>query len=479
MSLWQRIKEAWKILFRREIKEAFDIDVKVSAGMEQAIKEWYEITGGNPPWLDPDDDVKTINVAAFISDLTANLTTLDIGVKVSGGARAEWLQEQLDYVLDALTDKVAIALGNAGIILKPNGQYVDYIEPGSFFPTETNSNGDILGCAFRDTAAITDGDKTYYYTKWEWQRFEQRKDKTGNPIKVYTITNLCYKSEAANKMGDPCPLYEVREWANIEPEISILNIEKPLFGFFKNPAANWLDHSSALGIPVWANAIEELRDIDIAWSRKATEIEDSKHMTFVSQTVKKYAESPVQGQEKVSLPRFIAPILYADGLNGENNVHEHTATLLTENRIKDINSILALLSLKCGFSQGFLKLDEKTGMMTATQVESDDQETIRTIKKIRDKLQKAISDCIYALDVMASLYNFAPAGSYEVDYSFGDLLYNYHEDQQHHYALAMQGRYPWVEYYVRFLKYSREEAEALLATAKKESVVNTPYATEE
>lgn len=479
MGLWQRLKEAWKVLFRKEIKEAFDIEVKVSAGMEHAIADWYDITGGNPPWLDPDDDIKSINLAAFISDLTANLTTLDIGVKVSGGARAEWLQKQMDYVLDALTDKVAIALGNAGIILKPNGENVDYIEPGNFFPTEINSNGDILGCAFRDNATITAGDKTFYYTKWEWQRFEQRKDDAGNPIKVYTITNLCYKSESAHKMGDPCPLYEVREWANIQPEISILNVKKPLFGFFKNPAANWIDHSSAMGVPVWVNGIEELRDADIAWSRKTTEVEDSKHMTFVSQTVKKYADNPAPGQDKLSLPRFVAPILYADGLNGENTVHEHTATLLTEDRIKDINSILALLSLKCGFSQGFLKLDEKTGMMTATQVESDDQETIRTIKKIRDKLQLAIGDCISALDVMATLYNLAPAGEYEVDYSFGDLLYNFHEDQQHHYALAMQGRYPWVEYYVKFLKYSREEAEALLATAKKESVVNTPYATEE
>ena len=478
MGLWQRIKEAVKILFRKEIREAFNIDVKVSSGMEQAINEWYNITGGNPPWLDPEDDVKTINAAAFISDLTANLVTLDIGVKVSGGARAEWLQKHADYILRALPDKVAVALGNAGIILKPNGENVDYIEPGNFFPTDVNSNGDILGCAFRDEAQMIAGEKTVYYTKWEWQRFEQVKDEAGNPVKVYTITNLCYESDSPNKLGTICPLWEVAEWAPLQHEISIKNIEKPLFGFFKNPAANWIDHSSALGVPVWGKSIEELRDLDIAWSRKATEVEDSKHVTMVSQMVQQYADRPAPGASRIKLPRFVAPILYADGLN-ENMVHEHTATLLTEDRIKDINSILALISLKCGFSQGFLKLDEKTGMMTATQVESDDQETIRSIKNIRDNLQAAINDCLYALDVMASLYRLAPAGSYEVDYSFGDLLYNFHEDQQHHYSLAMQGKYPWVEYYVKFLKYSREEAEELLATAKKESVVNTPYALEE
>lgn len=479
MGLWQRIKEAWKVLFRKEIKEAFDIDVRLSDKMEQAIAEWYDITSGNPKWLDPDDDIKTINGAAFVSEVTANLVTLDIGVKLSGGARAEWLQKQAKYILRALTDKVAVALGNGGVILKPNGKNIDYIEPGKFFPTEVTSNGDILGCVFPSNVTVVKGDKTLYYTKLEWQRFEERKDDEGNQLKVYTITNLCYKSEASNKIGDPCPLYEVRGWENIQPEVSIKNIEWPLFGFFKNPATNWVDHDSAIGVPIWGKCIEELRDLDIAWSRKGTEVEDSKHMTFVSQTVKKYADNPAQGQEKLSLPRFVAPILYADGLNGENTVHEHTATLLTEDRIKDINSILAMISLKSGFSQGFFKLDEKTGMMTAREVESDDQETIRTIKNIRDSLQIAIEDCIRALDVMASLYRLAPEGAYELECSFGDILYNFHEDQQHHYALAMQGKYPWEDYYVKFLKCSRDEARKLLATAKKESVVNTPYATEE
>ncbi len=479
MGFWERVKEAWKVLFRKEIKEAFDIDVRLSADMESSIAEWYDITSGNPSWIDPQDDVKSINFAAFVSDVTANLATLDLGVKISGGARAEWLQKQVDYILRALPDKVSVALGNAGIILKPNGKNVDYIEPGNYFPTEVNSNGDILGCAFRDHAEKVEGEKTYYYTKWEWQRFETRQDEAGNPVDVYTITNLCFKSESANKMGDPCPLWEVREWAGTQPEVSILNIDAPLFGFFKNPATNWIDHNSALGVPVWGKCLEELRDLDIAWSRKATEVEDSKHMTFVSQTVKQYADKPAPGTSPVTLPRFVAPVLYSDGLGGENAVHEHTATLLTEERIKDINSILALISLKCGFSQGFFKLDEKTGMMTATQVESDDQETIRTIKNIRENLQIALKDTLTALDIMATLYKLAPVGNWEADYSFGDLLYNFHEDQQHHYALAMQGRYPWVEYYVKFLKYSREEAEELLATAKKEQVVNTPFALEE
>ena len=118
------------------------------------------------------------------------------------------------------------------------------------------------------------------------------------------------------------------------------------------------------------------------------------------------------------------------GVDSDNNIHEHVATLLTEQRIKDINSNLAMISTKCGFSQGMFQLDEKTGMMTATQVEADDQETIRTVKNIRDALKKCMDDLLYALNAMADLYSLAPAGPYEVDYSFGDITYSYQEDMQ-------------------------------------------------
>ena len=39
----------------------------------------------------------------------------------------------------------------------------------------------------------------------------------------------------------------------------------------------------------------------------------------------------------------------------------------------------------------------------------------------------------------------------------------------HHYNLAVRGIYPWEEYYVKFLKYSREEARALIEQAKSEN----------
>ena len=454
-------------MFRKEIEERFQADVKLSSVMEAAIAKFYNITAGHPPWEDRDDDIESINFAGYIDDVTAGLVTLDLGIDISGSERADYLQKQADYVLNVIHDKVSEGLGNCGLMFKPNGQNVDYIEPGSFAPTETDSNGNILGCVFQ--SQIHRGD--YTYTRLEWHRFEDTTSDVGELVKIYRITNYAYKARtgrfgnsAMTNIGDPCSLTEVKEWANIEQDIAIANVEMPLFAYFKNPVPNRIDRTSPLGVPVWHNALKELKDLDVAWSRKGSEVEDSKHMTFVSQSSIQYAD-----QHDVKLPRFLRGLEM--GVDGDNTIQEHVSTLLTDQRIADINSILSMISTKCGFSQGFFRLDEKTGVMTATQVEADDQETIRTIKNIRDALQDAITQLLYGCNVMADLYSDTAPELWEtlkesMSFSFGDITYNYQEDMANWWKYRLQGDVPAWMYYVKFEKMSEEEAKAMIEEAK-------------
>lgn len=467
MGLITWIKAVWNKLFRKEIEKRFDADVQLSSEMERAISKFYNITAGHPPWEDKKDDIESINFAGYIDDVTAGLVTLDLGIDISGSERADYLQAQADYVLNVIHDKVSEGLGNCGIMFKPNGQNVDYVEPGSFAPTETDSNGNILGCVFQ--SQIQRGD--YTYTRLEWHRFEDTTAEDGTPERVYRITNYAYKKRtgkfgntAYNDPGDLIDLTEVKEWADIQPDIAISNVEMPLFAYFKNPAPNRIDRISPLGVPVWHNALKELKDLDIAWSRKSTEVEDSKHMTFVAQSAIQYAE-----QHGIKLPRFVRGLEM--GVDADSTIQEHVSTLLTDQRIADINSILSLISTKCGFSQGFFQLDEKTGVMTATQVEADDQETIRTIKNIRDALQDAITQLLYGCNVMADLYTDTPPELWEtlkesMSFSFGDITYNYQEDMANWWKYRIQGDVPAWMYYVKFEKMSEEEAKAMIEEAK-------------
>ena len=175
MRLITWIKAVWNKLFKKEIEKRFDADIQLSGIMETWIHKFYMITSGHPMWEDIEDDVESINFAAFIDDVTAGLVTLDLGIEMPNTPRGQYLQKQADYVLQVINDKVSEALGNSGIMFKPNGTNIDYIEPGNFAPTESDSNGNILGCVFQNQ--VKRGD--YTYTRLEWHRFENGLDEAG------------------------------------------------------------------------------------------------------------------------------------------------------------------------------------------------------------------------------------------------------------------------------------------------------------
>lgn len=474
MGLITWIKAVWNKLFKREILEKFDTDLLLSDQMQGWIDKFYNITSGKPPWIDPDDDIESINFAGFIDDVTAGLVTLDIGIEMPNTARGQYLQKQADYVLQVINDKVSEALGNCGLMFKPNGTNIDYMEPGTFAPTEIDSNGNILGCVFQTQVRKKD----VTYTRLEWHRFEDRQNEGTGPDRMYRITNYAYKNKGtnANSIGDQCSLSEVPEWSGLVEDVYLDNIDRPLFAYFKNPSPNRLDRSSPLGVPVWHNALKELKDLDIAWSRKSTEVEDSKHQMIVPESSIIYAN-----QHNVKIPRYVKGMQIASGIDGEQ-IHEHVATLLTEQRISDINSILALISTKCGYSQGMFVLDEKTGMMTATQVEADDQETIRTIKNIRDQLLDALNNLFYSINVMSDIYTELPAEDWNtleesIVYNWGDITYSYEEDKASWWKYRIQGDVPAWMYYVKFEGMSEDDARAMVEEAQPDNP--TLWGTEE
>ena len=450
------------MFLRKEAKDVFGIDISDSGRMDALINEWYNITSGKPYWMDKDDDIKTINFAQYINDVTSGLVTLDIGVSLPDSARGKYLQEIANYLMQKIDEKVSDALGNAGIMFKPNGDNVDYFYPGSFIPTDWDSNSNILGCIFVRRKYI----EKDVYTKFEYHRFEKSGDQ-----KIYAVSNKAYKSTSVNSKGKPCSLSEVPEWADLLPEVYIENVDIPLFAYYANPKPNYIEKDSPLKLPIWALCEEELRDLDIAWSRKSTEVEDSKHMTFVPQQAIIYAE-----QHNIKLPRFLKGLQMNAG-STESKVDEHVATLLTEQRIQDINSILAMISTKMGYDQGFFVLDEKTGAITATQVEADDQSTIRTIKNLRDPLKEAIIKLLYGASKFADIYTDLPAETWAATYkdmkealadafNFGDITYSYEEDKLSWWKYRIQGDVPAWMYYMKFEGMSEEEAKAMVAEAQ-------------
>lgn len=464
MGLIKWAKKVIGMIFKRQAEEDFNVESVVSPEMESKIAECANIYRGTPYWVNADDNVKTINFAKAICSETARLATLAIGIQIDGSARAAWLQEQIDKIYFQIRHWVEYGMAYGTIILKPNGKGLDIFTPMDFIITDCDNEG-IYGIVFKDS--YSENDK--YYTRFEYHRFVEVKDGE-NIYYPYYISNRAYVSRSAKSVGDPIVLNRTK-WSDLLPETPPIlkanneKIDGPMFGILRTPQANNLDISSPLGLPIYAEAIEELKDLDVAYSRNVGEIFDSEKIILVDDRLMLKSGQNLKNSRisDIKLPHYAINV-FGDG--AENFYREIVPSLNTDTRITGINNLLSFVGFKCGYSNGYFVLDEKTGMVTATQVEADDRRTIQLIKDVRDKLESCLDGAIYALNVYADLYGLAPAGNYEITYDFGDITYNREEDRARWWQYVVQGKVPAWMYFRKFEGLSEEDAKAMVQEAQ-------------
>lgn len=437
------------MLLKSRAKDEFNIEPISFPGMAPWVSECVNIYQGNPCWLDPDDHIDTVNFAKTICSEISRLTNLGIKVTVDGSARAGWLQKQVNKIYFKLREWVEYGSAYGTVILKVNGDSVELYTPDRFEVTQV-TNGKITGAVFYDTQKVGDT----WYTRLEYHRFEGEQ---------YRITNKCYSGGSEYDLKTRVDI-AVTPWPDLLEEAAIENIDRPLFGVLRTPQANNIAMNSPVGLPVFSEAVQELRDLDIAYSRNSKEIGDSKRMVMLdSDRLLPYGNPG--NLDRASLPDYIR-LVDGDTSTESDIYHEINPTLNTETRLKGIDALLNLIGFKCGFSPGYFVIDQKTGMVTATQVEADDRRTIQTIKDHRDKLEDCMGGLIYALNVFADLYDYAPAGDYEVVFDFGDITYNREEDRARWWGYVQAGRVPAWMYFTKFEGMSEDEAKAMTAEAQ-------------
>lgn len=447
------------MLFSSRAKDEFNIKPITSQGLDRLVDMCGRIYAGNPDWLDAEDHIRTINFAKTICSEVATLTTLAISIQIDGSARANWLQEQIDNCYYMLRHWTEYGAAYGTVILKPNGTGIDLLTPGDYIVTAQDGET-ITGAVFLDKAS----DEKYYYTRLEYHRFEDG---------VYYITNKCYYGLTENDPGKAIDI-KLTPWKDLAEEVGVEGITQPLFGVLRTPGANNVEIGSGMGLPVFYSAIAELEDLDIAYSRNAKEIHDSKRTVLLDSDMLLPGGSKIANQnaafdvakEAMHLPDYVKNVR---GDGQQMYYQEINPTLNTEQRLTGFNALLSQIGFKCGFSDGYFVFDEKTGMITATQVESDDRRTIQSIKDMRDKLESCLDDLIYALNTFADLYGLAPAGAYEVTYDFGDITYNREEDRQRWWQYVQTNKIPAWLYFVKFEGMTEEDAKALVEEATPET----------
>ncbi|NBH15612.1 hypothetical protein D3Z36_15980 [Lachnospiraceae bacterium] len=484
MGLISWFKEKFKMLFKTDAEKAFGVETYLSTEMDKAIKLWEQLESGKPPWLDsdPQHEVRTIRFSNTVARELSKLVTQNIDIKVQAkygtGETAALIQKAIDdYFLKNAQEIVGDQIMLGGVMAKWNGKGMDYIPPDRFLVTEFDSNKEILAAIF---FSYYQKEKKFY-TRAEWHRFEDvvhrsdSEDGPAGPVRIYRVSNKAFVSDQQDQIGRETSLKNTK-WADIVPEFTAENLQKPLFVYIKNPYSNTIDPDSPLGVSCFSECIEELRWLDIAMSTMGTETETSAPMMIVDQSAVQYAN-----MNNIKLPKFISNT----GLSITDDtkpVEQWQPQLQVTSRTEGINFLLSIIGYKTGFDPGYFVFNGQTiSVATATQVESTERRTINTVGDYRDVLScpdsngdgriGALHDIAYIINAMAIINGELPPseyGNYEVFADFADLTRNAEEDKAFDYQLTQNKYMAKFRFLVRHLGMTEEEAKAMVKEAADE-----------
>ncbi len=392
-----------------EIERKAGIQAAVSDEMSAAVALWSWMYADTPPWASK--DVQTMNMPALIAAELARLITIEMTSTVSGSARADYLNEQYQMAIDSLRQQVEYACAKGGMVFKPyvdNGRImVDFIQADSFFPVSFDGSGRMTGAIFVDQ--LVKGRKTF-------TRLESHVITPGG----YKIKNTAYMSSNKGNLGGQVSLDSVDEWADLQPEVIVQNVDRPLFAYFKMPFANTIDSRSPLGVSVYSRAVDLIKEADKQYSRLLWEFEGSELAIDAD-----YVALAKDAAGGFSLPklkqRLFRGLNISGGTNGSDFYQIFSPAIRDASLLNGLNALLIRIEDACGLARGTFS-DPQGEAKTATELKILKQRSYATVADSQKSLQAALDDLLYAMDIWATLYKLAPAGAYETAYEWDDSI---------------------------------------------------------
>lgn len=301
-----------------------------------------------------------------------------------------------------------IVPGNAsGIVL-------DYVTIENIYPLSWQ-NGYISECAF--SSEVTRGGKDYLYLQIH------RREDNGN----YVIENRIYRYD--NEQLADEQLVNVKGFENIPPVVHT-GSDKRQFVIDRPNIANNVNYLLPTGIAIYANAIDVLQGVDIAYDSYVNEFKLGKKRIMVKPSAAQYLDgTPAFDPDDVVF--YVMPEDTEDGAV----VTPIDMTLRTAEHNTGIQDQLNILSSKCGFGETYYRFDGGS-VATATQVISENSTMFRTIKKMEIVLEQALVElCRILLRMGNTAMNAGLNEDVEISIDFDDSII---EDKQTDFSRDMQ-----------------------------------------
>ena len=251
------------------------------------------------------------------------------------------------------------------------GIAIDYVTVEHIWPLSWH-NGVITECAFG--SIVTSNGEDYCY-------LQIHRKENG----VYQIENRVYHYDNDN-VGAEVELSEVSGFENV-PAVVYTGSDRRQFVIDRPNIANNFDYSVPLGVSVYANAIDNLKGVDVAYDSYVNEFLLGKKRIMVKPAAMEYLDGePVFDASDVTY--YVLP---EDLGNDGAVITPIDMTLRTADHTTGIQTMLDLLSSKCGFGESHYRFDGGN-LTTATQVISENSTLFRTVKKHEIILEQAIKE---------------------------------------------------------------------------------------
>ena len=252
-----------------------------------------------------------------------------------------------------ISESGEIVPGNA------SGLVLDYVTIENIYPLSWQ-NGYISECAF--SSSVTRDGKDYVYLQIH------RKEDNGN----YVIENRIFNN--SSEMLSEERLENVKGFEKVPPLVHT-GSSKRQFVIDRLNIANNYNYLLPTGISVYANAIDVMQGVDIAYDSYVNEFRLGKKRIMVKPSASKYLDGqPVFDTNDVAF--YVLPEDTGDGAI----ITPIDMTLRTAEHNTGIQDQLNILSSKCGFGETYYRFNGGS-VATATQVISENSTMFRTIKK--------------------------------------------------------------------------------------------------
>lgn len=297
----------------------------------------------------------------------------------------------------------------------------DFVQADRFFPLAFDANGKVVEAAFVQTK--TDKARERVFIRIEYHKLNRR---------TLTVQNLAFESKnmelasakfrTVTDIGNPIPLTAVPEWANLQPETTIENVDRLLFAYFKMPEANTIDPYSPLGVSGYSRVVNLIKDADEQYSRLLWEFEGGEMAIDVDRDALQFVETNEPGKPASVLPKAQQRLFRKVDLNNEETYNVFAPTLRDQSITHGLNTIFMRIEDACGLSRGTLSDVNQQEAKTATELKILKQRSYATNADIQQALQDALEDVVYSMDVYCDLYDVTPRGEYEISFEWDDSI---------------------------------------------------------